>query len=201
MLLNVDWTYRVMFIDLFTELNGTYVVSQIYSYPEIVKEQIDINERLFEALGIDQTQFESRLDEIRIQPIYKLTSLDYKDLVIYVPECLFKYVPDYNIKNYPKLVLTWQVGIFDDKDQLSAAEQQVTDMTNVMFGTEASPFILEIDNIWLTDDEYLEIQNTRKEKQTTVINYFSENKRLLNENAQLKQRLVEYEEIIKQKVL
>jgi hypothetical protein len=195
MIVQLDWRYKFLFEEPFNKLDGVYAVTKIYAYDELIRDKIDLT-KLYTSVGLTEVEFNTDLPLIRTKPVYNLEHVRDPNNVILIPEHLIVFEPDASVRKYYNSVVTWNIGAFPDKEQLSAAQDVISQLIERLFGTEQNPIILDIGVMWLTDHEYEDIVNERKTKQDAAFNWFSENQRIRDENMSLRAKCIELENII-----
>lgn len=199
-MINLNWQYQFKFGEMFEKLNGIYTVTKIYSYPELIDDGINIWESLYDG-SVEYNEFEETIfPEIKIAPIYKLVSVMNEEVILYIPRREVTINPDFNINKYYNLVVTWNVGVYEDKEQLSYAQNLLTETIEKVFGTEVDPDLIDIGVRYLTDKEFEKIEKERAERRDKAFTLFSENQRLRSEILEREEKIKALSEIIKNNI-
>lgn len=185
------WTYKFAFRKGFESLNGVYTVVKIYTYEELLSENIQLSSSLYALVGKTETEYERDYVtyEFRTHDIYKLVDSSNTHRFIYIPEGLLGEIPNSNVKKYPKIVLMLNMGIFNDTTKIEYVADLIKDQISYEFGITNAPDVVAIQEVWLTDEEYQDIENDRITEARDVVSYFTENIELRNKISDLSSRL------------
>ena len=160
MQIELGWTYSFKFTDDFTILNGIYTAVKIYSYDEFVQEGNDLYSLLYTRVGKSEVEFDNDAEIYKTQGIYKLRN----------PENLE--VPNFNIKRYSKLVLSYNIGVYPQDEDISGLVNTIQDSIRPTLGLAEDPLAIAIKHVWLTNEEYnTELATRLKNKEVT--NYYT----------------------------
>lgn len=196
----VGITYSFKFLPEYISLNGIYHVAKVMTIQEALMSGIDLVIDFYNKVGLDSNTYKNDLAMLEGTRIIKLlnpTTLS-ESSTIHAPMYYLSEQPDHNVKQYYKLVVGLNLGIHENPEQLSFIISNLAQMFSSSFGITNTPELFEIDNVWMTLDEYKDLEDERKNLASDeIINYFSENVRLEKENSDLRSRLAAYEEIIK----
>ena len=172
MQIELGWTYSFKFIDDFVILNGIYTAVKIYSYEEFVQEGNDLYSLLYTRVGKSEIEFDKDAEVYKTEGIYKLRNPENLEDIIYIPESIIAEVPNFNIKKYSKLVLTYNIGVYPQNEDISGLVNTIQDAIRPTLGLAEDPLAIAIKHIWLTDEEYnTELATRLKNKQVT--NYYT----------------------------
>lgn len=177
----VGWTYKFGFIPDFSSLDGVYSVVKIYSYEELINDGIDLNDGLYSKVGKTPANLEEDISLYRNEDIYKLVDPDNSENILYVPFPILLSTPDPNIKKYSKLVVGINVGPCEDSSELDHVMTTMHEILEKMVGYTQTPQAFSIGSVWMTDSEYADLVAQRQTASREVVNYYSENLKLLNE--------------------
>lgn len=168
----LGWTYSFKFTKDFETLNNVYTVVKIYSYDEFINDNLDLYTLLYSRVAKSYESLEVDVQDYRTQQIFKLRNPDNYDDILYVPEGIIAEVPNFNVKKYAKLVISLNVGVYPNEEELAYAVNSMQEYLQVILGFANNPLITAIRHVWLTDEEY---QNTigDREKNKEVVNYYS----------------------------
>lgn len=168
----LGWTYSFKFTNDFKTLNNVYTVVKIYSYDEFISDNLDLYTLLYSRVAKSYAELEVDVQEYRTQQIFKLRNPDNYEDILYVPEGIIAEVPNFNVKKYAKLVISLNVGVYPNEEELTYAVNSMQEYLQVILGFANNPLITAIRYVWLTDDEYNETIGDR-EKNKEVVNYYS----------------------------
>ena len=193
----VGVVYKFTFLDRFTILDGIYRLIKLMTYDEFLEEGGDLLTQVYEPCGLTESDVNDDLETIKASKIMKLKSPETKgSTLLYMPLCFMETTPDHNVQCYYKFGVTAYVGITSDPNTLDEVKNTIIDRCKSMLGINPDPALITVGEEWLTDSEYQAELERREAVKTGVVNYFSENARLLKENSSLKSKLEAYEEII-----
>ena len=196
----LGWTYKFKFITGFESLNNIYTVVKIYSYDEFLAEGLTLID-LYTSVGKDADDLENDLltEEYNYttQEIYKLRHPEYYDSVIYVPEGIISEIPNFNIKKYSNVAVAMNLGVYPGDETFSAIREIMSEHMESQLGYADTADLITIGHVWLTDQEYSNLQAEREVNKKNVINYFSECKNLRESNTKLNSIIDNYEKLFK----
>jgi len=187
--LQPGWTYNFKFKTEFASLDGVYTVVKIYSYNELVKDKISLYKELYEPLQLTQERFEKDAVAYFTESIFKLVDPNDEDNVKYSPESILTTIPGYNLQEYNDVALAFHIGTYQKGEEFQSVLSNISQEISSALGVDQEPRVLVTAKRFLTDDEYLDIQILRNLNKTSILNYFSENVKLRNENQNLKARI------------
>lgn len=187
--LQPGWTYNFKFKTEFASLDGVYTVVKIYSYNELVKDKISLYKELYEPLQLTQERFEKDAVTYFTESIFKLVDPNDEDNVKYSPESILTTIPGYNLQEYNDVALAFHIGTYQKGEEFQSVLSNISQEISSALGVDQEPRVLVTAKRFLTDDEYLDIQVLRNLNKTSILNYFSENVKLRNENQNLKARI------------
>ena len=197
MLIVPDFVYDFKFKSSLSTLDGIYKVLGILSYTEVVSLGLDLFKITYEPNSITVEVFDNELDQIRAGKIAKLIAIDNPENIQYIPEYMFDKVPDGTVQRYLKLGLAINLGIFDDAEQLSVIRSEVEQVIAAMLGVNNSTIIYTTDKVWMTSNEYTDIQTAREAAITRISNHYVDKLALQKENDSLRTKLAYYEDALK----
>ena len=196
-LLQPGWTYRFAFKSQFSSLDGTYTVVKMYTYPELLKEKLDLYDLLYSPLKLTQEQYEKDCVTYFNEGVYKLISPEDESVIVYAPQSILATIPIYNVQQYSNLAIAFHLGTFKSGEEIQPLLNNLSQEISAALGVDQEPRAITVGKSFLTDDEYSDIVAQRKDRITSVLNYFSENLKLRKEVINLKARIVKLEEYIK----
>jgi hypothetical protein len=185
MQLNVGWIYKFKFNVDFSSLDGIYTVLKIYTYDELLEDGLNLFDGLYTHVNKTESQLDTDSEYYRTQSIFKLVSPTDSSIVYYVPEGICSFVPDHNVKRYPVLALAFKFGACKDAEELTHIKSNVSELISKMFGITDAPLTMTVNDVYLTDEEYSQVVQDRRQNGIDIVNYFGENVELRKENARL----------------
>lgn len=196
-ILQPNWTYRFAFISDFSKFDGTYTVCRIYSYPEFLKEHVDLYSTLYQPCNLTEARFEE--DSVRFikESIIKLQSPFDEDNVIYIPELILLSYPIYNVQEYSDVTIAFHLGVYPNGEEFKSVLNNISQEISSSLGILQEPKVIIVGKEYLTDDEYNQIKEERNKLKSSTLNYFSENVKLNNEVLTLRNRIQKLESYIK----
>ena len=204
MQLELNWCYKFSFIEPFDKLNNVYRLTKILTYEEMLLEGVTLSD-LYSA--VDKTDNDLETDYIEksyaTERIYKLVHPSDSEIVYYVPRCLISTIPDHNVKEYAKLVVSFNIGIYPGEEDLSYIKEEFGQQLKDYLGYSKEPDIFSISTQWLTDDDYKSIVEKRKQYRARddngnfkIMSYYSAYKHQEKELLNLRAKLAAYENLL-----
>lgn len=194
-LISAGWTYEFQFTKKFSEYNGPYTIAKIYSWAEVVNDQLSLYELLYAPLNIPETEYNEDIKTYMQESVYKLVS-PVSGKIVYAPESILDALPIYPVKEYQRLVLFIPLGVYDSVEGLDYLMQQVADEVRGALGISAEPKLTTTGKVYLTESDYNALEDGRKARTDRVLNWFSAFRRLQEENAKLKAQVQGYQEML-----
>lgn len=189
-------TYRLTFTSGFEDLNGLYTVLKLLSHEEMLADELSIL-GFYTAAGKTEEEFTADKLLYKDHSYIKIQSIVDTSLIYYTNELLLLNVPDFSAKQYYKLGLTVNLGIFKDENDLSGITMAVDEMLETTYGINSpSALFVHGDVQWLTDIEYANIETARETLKDTVINTHVLINQLSTENTALRQKLADLEKFL-----
>lgn len=198
-LITAGWTYKFVFIKKFTDYNGVYTISKVYSWAEVLNEQLSLYDLLYAPLNIPETEYNEDVIKYKNENIYKLMSPE-DGTILYAPESIIAQVPIYPVNEYQKLVMFLPLGVYDSEEGLDYLVQEIGSEINGVLGLDITPKLTTVGNVYLTEKEYNEAQALRKSRVDRILNWFSAYTRIKEENNILKAQLEGYQKLLNSKV-
>lgn len=200
-MIETSWTYKFQFITGFETLNDIYTVAAIMSFEEMLALNINLVQTLYTKVGKTQLDYEQDVQVYKGKKVYKLVlvgkKVNPKDPVIYyIPEVLIDKIPDYNVKQYPDLVVALRLGAIDNAETIGYIKTVLQQQISKMFGITVTPDVISVDKIWMTTDDYAALEATRNTAMKEVVNWYSETVRLQGEIDKLKALIAAQQETI-----
>lgn len=195
-LIKTGWTYKFSFQPNFSAYNGTYTITKIYSWDELLKENISLFDLTFSPLNISKEEFDREVLNYRVLDTYKLTTPDgTKEL--FVSEGMLSTVPLYPVQRYGEIVMFIPLGVYAEEAGLDYLANQINGQIAGALGITSTPKLTAVKYQYLTDAEYKEIDATRNKNTRSVLNFFTETVNQSKEIAALKAQIAGLETIIK----
>lgn len=173
--------YKFEFVPVLSMLDGIYEVTSIVSRDQFILDGGDVFTDIFEANGLDDTDYATFAEDIEIS---RVAFLSYKESVkpnIAVPLCLFPKYPTTNLKPYSRLNLSTDLGLFADQVRLDALTNAIKDILEASAGVVSTPSLFSVKTEWLTAAEYQTLVDERELLLSNSVTYYSECIRLQNE--------------------
>lgn len=196
MILQPGWTYRFKFIEKFSIFDGTYTVTRVYSYPEFLKEKVDLYETLYAPCHLTESEYDQDCTQYFKESIFKLQNPDDESNVVYVPASILVSAPIYNVQEYKDVAIAFHLGLYPSAEEFKSVLSNISEEIATSLGVEQKPEIILVGKEYLTDDEYKKIQDTRNNVKSSVLSYFAENVKLNKEIQSLKTRINKLEDYI-----
>ena len=193
MVIETGWTYKFQFSVPFDKFDGVYTVLRIMTYAEMIADDVDLAEQLYAPVGKTPAEYDTDSATYRLGKIYKLVDPTAADVTQYIPEVLLRTTPNPNVRKYSKLVVAVNLGAFADPAQLDWVRRTLHEQLVKMVGLPKSPDTISIGTVWLTDEEYQEIEAARQTAERTTVNYFSQTIAMQQEIDRLKALVQGYE--------
>lgn len=195
-LIKTGWTYKFKFINAFKSHDKAYTIVKIYSWDELLKENISLYDLLYGPLNIPREQFNQDVLEFRKQNIYKLINPLDQTNEIFVPEGILSTIPLYPVKQYGNLVFYIPLGVYEDQQGLDYLFNQVKEQLTGALGVTHDPKLVATSYTYLTETEYQEYAAERNAMTKKILNFFTENIKLRSENDTLRAQIKGYQDLI-----
>jgi len=192
-------------------LNGIYRVDRVLGYNSVVLEEIDIYTSLYKRIGKSEADLEVDLTNYLDDLFYKMTSM-FDQSVVWVPESLIVGYPDPNVREYSRVMLTTDLGVYEDPDTLYHITRIVKDNLKHMLGLVAEDSeepidarinphtaVAEYNTVWMSDAEYKDVENLRATKRVVddnMIDYYEKWKERGDEVKRLQEQITALEEAL-----
>lgn len=195
-LIKTGWTYKFAFLPNFSSYDGIYTIVKIYSWDELLKENVSLYDVSFAPLNVPKEEFDRDVLTYRNLDTYKLVTVDgTKEL--YVSEGMLSAIPLYPVQRYGELVLFLPLGVYNDEAGLDYITNQVSAQVKGALGITGDPKITAIKYQYLTEAEYKTIAAGRNATATSVINFFTETVKQAKEIDALKAQIAGLNIVIK----
>lgn len=199
MIPTVGIVYKFSFSPGYTALNGIYHVGQILTFQEMLKNNESLVDRFYALVDKSTEDYNADLAHIRNDKILKLLNPDtlVDSGAIFAPMYYLNSEPDFNVKKYYNLAVGLNLGLYENPEQLSYILTNLKQQFEAALGITNAPELFEINHKWMTKDDFeTNVEDVRKSNATSILNYFSETKRLETEITKLRSKLAAYEDII-----
>lgn len=194
-LITAGWTYKFAFTKKFSALNGIYTIAKIYSWAEVLNDNLSLYELLYAPLNIPSEEYNEDIKVYKSENIYKLVS-PISGAEVYAPESILDTQPIYPVKEYQNLVLFIPLGIYANPEGLDYIVNNVGDQVTGQLGIDKTPQLTTVGKTYLTEREYDEMEAERKKLASNALNYFTALNQALKENNLLKAQLEGYKKIV-----
>lgn len=196
--LELNKIYYIQCIPQFEDLNGVYEIVQKKNYAELIREGIDIVAHCYSKVGLTQQDWQADAANMQDETFYKLeypgdTS---NRFFIWLPDSKIASYPDSNVFRYKKLMLMTDLGIFDNEDDLSSTVSTLKELLATNLGIVSEPRVSAYGDIWLSKQQYEDIENIRETASGEVVNCVSENKKLINQLSKANARIAALEDLV-----
>ena len=189
----------------FDALNGVYYVRSVLDYPGVFNDGGDLNTQLYKPAGKTQTDLNTDItaipSKILRQNFYKLQSVK-NGLVIYAPVNIVMGMPQGDVKEYSKLMMAVNLGVFANPTTMPILRNTVFDVlrqTQGLLDTAKDVSVTVYESEWLTADEYADLENRRTLNRAATsgfTNYYTE---AVNKDATIlaqSSRIAQLEELV-----
>lgn len=130
--LKLDSHYYVQFNDLFNTLDDVYKVVGVYSYGQVIDQEIDLYGKLFEHIGLPETELYTQLENYVVDTFYLLKQ-DNGVNEICAPASIIVDA-DIDVKKYYGTMLTVNLGLFEDPVALEPIVDIILNLLKVNLG-------------------------------------------------------------------
>jgi len=180
-------------------LNGIYQVLRIMTYDEMISDNIKLA-NIWVLAGSTEIELENEINtpnsEIKSNKILKLQSVKDENIIIHIPYAKLAYEPDFNVKQYHRLIVALDLGVYKNMDEVNYIKNVIDETAEAVLGVKKKSDIFSTNYEWMLESEYNEILKDREKYKSTIINLFSENNRLRNELTNAKTLIEKYETTI-----
>ena len=197
----VGVVYNFTFAPGYDAFNGVYRLTKLSTYDQYLGDGGNLLNDFYTPNGKTQEDLDRDLSEIRSSKIMQLSSPETLNdgTVRYAPLCFLQTTPDHNVHQYQRFGIIAQIGITDDPTDLDFVRTALIEHIEAATGITPDPRYVTLAAVWMTEAQYAEEVAKRDETKKHIINYYSENQRLQQSQAQLQTLLKQYETtIIKQ---
>lgn len=176
----VGTTYKLAFTNPFNVADGIYTVMKIMTYDEAIGDNVVLNQIYIDA-GKTDADYQNDIPTLRTDKILKIKSVS-DDKLRYVPMSFLKYEPNANVKEYMRLVIGVDLGVFDNMNDVLYLKNTIQNLIDGGMGINNEPLIAAVNTtVWMTEEEYNQTVVSRESRKNTLINLYTENARLRKE--------------------
>lgn len=176
----VGTTYKLAFTNPFNVADGIYTVMKIMTYDEAIGDNVVLNQIYIDA-GKTDADYQNDIPTLRTDKILKIKSVSDEKLR-YVPMSFLKYEPNANVKEYMRLVIGVDLGVFDNMNDVFYLKNTIQNLIDGGMGINNEPLIAAVNTtVWMTEEEYNQTVVSRESRKNTLINLYTENARLRKE--------------------
>ena len=195
---NIDKAYYFTFNAEFSKLNGTYVVKQILAYDEFMKLGIDLSTTLYSKVDKDPSTFDEYSLAYRESQVYKLFDiLDEEETdPIYIPSTLLALLPNPDVKQYGKLIIALDLGVYANKEEFEYIINTMQEIISASTGITSKIQVIENGTQWMLESDYKKLEEERATIKKGITNYYSATVTLQKQLDSLKTQLIEYEKLL-----
>ncbi len=182
----------------FISLDGVYKVTQCLTYGEIVDQQFNMVEELYGKVGKNATDWTNDVSNYIDDKFYKLESLGnvLDPEIVYIPESIIDTYPDSNVKEYTKVMMMINLGVFHNPTLLTTINTKIKELLQSETGILVEPILSVYEKVWMSDTTYASIELNREDTKKCISNLFTENKKLIDEVARLNNKVASLESIL-----
>lgn len=191
------YVYKFTFYSKLSIYDGIYKLTNIMSLDEIQDNAIDLYEFTFKPASYTEEEYSAEVDNIKSSRILKLKKADDSSSTLYIPEYYIIKQPNVNVSPYQRLGIVCNLGIFNDPNVLLSYKKEIEELLLDRLGIDKKFVIYTIEEIWMTDDEYQQIEEERKQNKTLLKTSVYHDKKELERKIQSLQTIIkEYEQLI-----
>jgi len=200
--LNVGSVYKFMFKSIIENIDDIYKLRNIMTIDDIIEDNIDLFKDNFANIGVTQDDYNNEiLPNLQNNCIFfKLQRMNNvgnnTNNIFYIPEFLVKYQPIYNVQPYLRLGLAVNLGVFNDANRLNSIKNEINDMLKSKLGIDQSAILFGTNEVWLTDEEYNEIEQDRQDKINNTSSIYKDKIELEKTVLNLQNIINDYEQLI-----
>jgi hypothetical protein len=173
MSIDIGNTYKFRFKSGFDSLNGIYTITHGLSWDSILLEEIDLFTLLYEPAGKVANDLDTDKSELTKESFFRLVNVE-DGSVVFMPKSYITGVPEPDVFEYPKLMLTVNLGLHIEPDTLATLQATVGTVLLGQLGTSADVAVVQYGSKWLSEGDYEQIVEDRANSRSGVVNYYSE---------------------------
>jgi hypothetical protein len=189
-------TYGFKFKTGFDSLNGIYTITHGLSWDSLLLEEIDLFATLYEPAGKLQGDLDTDIADLSLESFYRLVNVE-DESIVYMPRSYINGIPVPDVFKYQRLMLSVDLGLYDDPDTLVTLRTSVAQVLEGQLGTTTDVNVVIYGSKWLTEGDYEQLAEARALARTGVVNYYSEVLKKDIELAKQSARIVALEEIVR----
>lgn len=188
---------KFTFVEKFSALNGVYRVVKKMTYEQARTENIDFYKFLYNPVGLTKEDYSKDLDNYVNDTVLQLIDLKQQN-TIYLYTSLLKSVPDPTVKTYDQVILGINLGYFKNATDYEWIKSEFVEYIKQRLGSDgdAKFFAKQENKVWLTDQEYQQIEDKRKTNIKNAMSVFQKNEELQNEIINLRNIIKTYDDLL-----
>lgn len=191
-------TCRFVFKERFESLDGIYKVRAVMTFNDSIASGVDYIAGLYTPAGLSQDDFNTDYPTYRGDTVVVLESILDTSIIYYVPQTVFRLVPDPTIREYPPLVLVANLGLHKGTQKILPLIDGIKDLIQSTLGTTDPVRLVTNPNnkSYLTDAEYEELEEARAANIQELIPPSVQIKQLQDQNLILATKIAAYEALL-----
>lgn len=203
MIPEVGTTCLFSFRAKFSTLDGVYRIRAETTFLDAIASKIDFVAHLYTQAGLSQTDFNNDYSGYLKDRIVVLESVVSSSIVIYVPESIFQKVPDPTIKEFVPLMLTVNLGVYENAQVIYPLLDHISDLIKASLGvTDPLRILTNTQNkVYLTNTQYEALEQARLTNIHTLVPLSLQLKQEQDKNTLLAAKVAAYEDLIKRSAL
>lgn len=195
MLPHINHVYRFSFNSTFSSLDGVYKTLQLIPYDDFFGLGIDMVKYLYSKVNKGEEDWLADLSNYSGDVFIKLQNVTDETNIIYIPQSIMVKVPEGDIGRYQKLMVTVDLGVFDD-EVFDDAIVTLKEVLEKRLGISVEPTVMKYDDVWLSKAEFATIAADREANKDIVENYYSSAKKAIDTEIELRTTIAALEAII-----
>lgn len=196
-MLTIGHAYEFTFDTGFTDLDGIYKVTHAMTYDSVLLDEVDLYVNLYKPAGKSEQDLETDLPDYVDRTFYRFESV-IDTTVLYVPDTIIVGIPAPDVREYAKVMLSVNLGVFADPTLLASLVNTMQQVLEGSHGILDIPIVATYDTTWMSESAYEAIVAAREAAATGTTNYYSDNLVLQQEVADKNAEIAALEIIIAQ---
>lgn len=182
----------------FAALDGIYRVAANTTFNGAMASGVDFVKNLYTPAGLSAADFQADFPNYKDNRVSILESVINKEVVYYLPESLFRLIPDPTIREYYPLVLAVDLGVQKNTQAVVPLIDSVKDLIQSHLGsTNPVRLITKTQNkVYLTDAQYADLEEARQEHIEEMVPLSVQIKTLQDQNTLLATKVAAYEALL-----
>jgi hypothetical protein len=200
MIPEVGTTCLFSFSARFSTLNGVYRIRATTTFSDALSSGVDFVEHLYTPAGLSQADFDTDYRQYNTAAIAVLESVVDTSVVYYVPESLFLNTPDPTVREYLPLILTVELGVFENTQVIFPLLDQLKDLVQASLGITSPLRVMANpqNKAYLTESQYRIIEEGRSANIKALVPLSVQLKKSQEDNAYLAALCAAYEQTLVQ---